>query len=109
MYLYHEEGFTLIELLIVIGVLGVLAAALLVALNPLEQLARGRDAGRLSSVNQLGRAMQNYVTQQGTNVYPVSGTTAPAVTWQTTYLVAAKEINNLVTVTPTTTVCSGNS
>src|SRR5260221_6470647 len=65
-----NEGFTLIELIIVIGVLGVLAAALLVAIDPLEQLARGRDAGRLSSVTQLGRAMQSYIAAQNTGIYP---------------------------------------
>jgi prepilin-type N-terminal cleavage/methylation domain-containing protein len=52
------KGFTLIELLVVIGVLGVLAAAVITAINPLEQLARGRDGGRKSTVSQLGNALQ---------------------------------------------------
>jgi|SRR3989344_8014732 len=65
---YLSKGFTLIELLIVIAVLGVLAAVVLVAIDPVQQLARGRDAGRKSTIGQLGRAMQAYYTSTG--VYP---------------------------------------
>jgi len=57
-----SKGFTLIELLIVIAVIGVLAAVVLVAIDPVQQLARGRDAGRKSAVGQLGRATQAYYT-----------------------------------------------
>lgn len=57
-----SSGFTLIELLIVIAVLAVLAAAVLIAIDPIEQLARGRDAGTKSSVGQIGRGMQVYYT-----------------------------------------------
>ncbi|MDO8658004.1 MAG: prepilin-type N-terminal cleavage/methylation domain-containing protein [Candidatus Levybacteria bacterium] len=56
------KGFTLIELLIVIAVLGVLAAVVLVAINPLEQLARGRDSGRKTTVGQLKNAAQAFYT-----------------------------------------------
>jgi prepilin-type N-terminal cleavage/methylation domain-containing protein len=55
-----RKGFTLIELLIVIAILGVLAVVILVAINPQEQLARTRDAGRTSTITQLGHAMQAY-------------------------------------------------
>jgi prepilin-type N-terminal cleavage/methylation domain-containing protein len=72
------SGFTLIELLIVIAILGVLAAAILVSINPLEQLARGRDGGRKSTVGQLGHAVQSYYTSQNA-VYPTQG-----VLWMTT-------------------------
>ncbi len=82
-----KQGFTLIELLIVIAVLGVLAAVILVAINPLEQLARGRDSGRKSSVSQLGNAIQAYYTAQN-GVYPV----ATASVWGTTTLKNAGEI-----------------
>ncbi len=73
-----QKGFTLIELLIVIAILGVLAAAILVAINPLEQLARGRDGGRKSTVSQLGNATQAYFTSQNA-VYPTQG-----LLWMTT-------------------------
>jgi general secretion pathway protein G len=63
-----SKGFTLIELLIVIAVLGVLAAVVLVAIDPVQQLARGRDAGRKSTIGQLGRAMQAFYTTRA--AYP---------------------------------------
>lgn len=62
---FSPKGFTLIELLIVIAVLGVLAAIVLIAINPGEQIARGKDASRLQVVAQLGHAMQAYFTNQG--------------------------------------------
>ncbi|MBI2031792.1 MAG: prepilin-type N-terminal cleavage/methylation domain-containing protein, partial [Candidatus Levybacteria bacterium] len=37
-YLRNQKGFTLIELLVVIAILGILAAVLLVGVNPLEQI-----------------------------------------------------------------------
>jgi prepilin-type N-terminal cleavage/methylation domain-containing protein len=60
-----KKGFTLIELLIVIAVLGVLAVVVLVAINPVQQLAKGRDTGRKSTVKQIGNALQAYYTRSG--------------------------------------------
>lgn len=59
------KGFTLIELLIVMAILGVLAVVVLVAINPVQQLARTRDAGRKSGVAQLGRSLEAYYTAHG--------------------------------------------
>ncbi|MBA3723702.1 MAG: prepilin-type N-terminal cleavage/methylation domain-containing protein [Candidatus Levybacteria bacterium] len=70
-----EQGFTLIELLVVIGIIGVLAAVVLTAINPLEQLARGRDAGEKTAISQLSRSVEAYQASQGTNAYPASSTT----------------------------------
>jgi len=64
------KGFTLIELLIVIAVIGVLAAVILVAIDPVEQLKRGRDSGRKSSVAQLGRALLAYYANN--SAYPAA-------------------------------------
>lgn len=61
----RQVGFTLIELLIVMAILGVLAVVVLVAINPVQQLARTRDAGRKSAVQQVGRALQAYSTTHG--------------------------------------------
>ncbi len=77
-----SKGFTLIELLVVIAVLGVLATVVLVAINPVEQLARGRDAGRKSTVGQLANAAQAYFTSR--TAYPLMTTGAEANAWITT-------------------------
>lgn len=58
----QEKGFTLIELLVVIAIIGVLAAVVLVAINPVQQLARARDSGRKQTVGTLGNALEAYAT-----------------------------------------------
>src|SRR3989344_1619231 len=65
----RNKGFTLIELLIVIAILGVLAVVVLVAINPVQQLARTRDAGRISTVAQLGHAAEAFYTSHN-GTYP---------------------------------------
>ncbi len=47
----NKEGFTLIELLIVIGIIGFLAAAVLVAVDPVKRIQDSRDARRYAEVN----------------------------------------------------------
>jgi len=66
-----RKGFTLIELLIVIAILGVLAAVVLIVINPVQQMARARDGGRINTVAQLGRAVQAYYTGNN-NTLPAS-------------------------------------
>ncbi len=46
-----EKGFTLIELLIIIGIIGFLAAAILVAVDPVKRIQDARNAKRWSEVN----------------------------------------------------------
>lgn len=52
-----RKGFTLVELLIVIAVLGILATVILIAIDPVQQLAKSRDSGRVSTIAQLGNAI----------------------------------------------------
>lgn len=59
-----EKGFTLVELLIVIALIGVLAVAVLAAINPLEQLNRARDTGMESDGSQLLAATDRYYATQ---------------------------------------------
>mgnify|MGYP001581384154 CR=1 FL=1 len=58
---YQKKGFTLIELLIVIGIIGILAAAVIVVLNPAELLAQARDGTRLSDVDSVSSAINLYI------------------------------------------------
>jgi prepilin-type N-terminal cleavage/methylation domain-containing protein len=60
-----HKGFTLIELLIVIAVLGILAVAVLSAINPIEQINRSRDTGSRSDAEQLLSAMDRYYATNG--------------------------------------------
>lgn len=53
-------GFTLIELLIVIAVVGVLAGAIFVIINPSERLAQARDATRKADVRNLYHAIEDW-------------------------------------------------
>ena len=76
-----QRGFTLIELLIVIAILGVLAAAVLSAINPVEQINRGRDTGSLSDAEQLQSAISRFNAAQGYLPWVVSEGTDPVLGW----------------------------
>ncbi|MBU0974255.1 type II secretion system GspH family protein [Patescibacteria group bacterium] len=81
--LFRNAGFTMIELLIVISILGILAVAVLSAINPIEQINRGRDTGSRSDAEQLLSAIDRYNAFQG--YFPwqtgASDTTHLAYTW----------------------------
>lgn len=68
--LSSSKGFTLIELLIVIAVIGVLAAGVLVAINPLQQIRRANDTKIRSDIGQLTQAAQAFYTLN--QFYPVN-------------------------------------
>lgn len=56
-----EQGFTLIEIIVVIVLLGIVATAIIVGVNPIDKIARGRDAARKNSVSEIATAVQAYV------------------------------------------------
>ena len=61
----RAAGFTMIELLIVITILGILATAVLSAINPIEQINRGRDTSAKSDAEQLLNATERFNAFQG--------------------------------------------
>lgn len=58
--LKKKSGFTLIELLVVIGILGILLAIVLIAINPARQFAQANNTARRSDVTTLLNAIHQY-------------------------------------------------
>ena len=68
-YKKGKRGFTLIEILVVIGIIAVLAAVVLVAVNPARQFKLARDSQRTSNVMAILNALgQNISEHKGTLV-----------------------------------------
>ncbi len=55
-----QKGFTLIELLVVIGILAILLAIVLIAINPARQFAQANNTQRASDVNAILNAIHEY-------------------------------------------------
>ena len=61
-----QKGFTLIELLVVIGILAILLAITLIAINPAKQFEQANNTQRSSDVNAVLNAVWQYgVDQKG--------------------------------------------
>lgn len=62
---FASKGFTLIELLIVIAIMGVLAAGILVALDPIDKINAANDAKVQNDVSNMGKAAEAFATSNG--------------------------------------------
>lgn len=62
-----NKGFTLIELLVVIGIIGILAAIVLVAVNPGRQFAQARNTTRRSDLIQINSAIYQFASEHNGN------------------------------------------
>jgi len=65
-----KRGFTLIELLLVIAILGVLSAAVVIAINPTKRLAQANDTKVKSDMQQIATGLSSYYTEN--SFYPLT-------------------------------------
>lgn len=72
----REQGFTLIELVVVMGVLAVLLAITIVAVNPQKQFNNANDTQRQSDINAILNAVHQYAADNK-GAYP-AGLTSTA-------------------------------
>ena len=63
-----SKAFTLIEILLVIGIIAILAAIVIIAINPARQLAQARNTQRWSNVNTILNAVHQYTVDNKGNL-----------------------------------------
>ncbi len=90
------RAFTLVELLVVIGIVGILLAITLVAINPAKQFAQANDAKRSADVN----AILNAITQLKVDSRGVYPSTVPSLSSVETSLNAANFVSLCTAVAP---------
>lgn len=85
--LNSTKGFTLIELLVVIAIIGILAAVVLIAINPAERIREARDSGAKSDVTAVSNAVESCYTQLAQNNYAQCNTSAQLTggSWMKTF------------------------
>ena len=79
-FLNKRAGFTLLELLIVIGIIAVLATAVIVALNPARQFAQANNGKRQADVNTILNSIGQYMVDNNGSL-PASVTALTADTF----------------------------
>lgn len=76
---FDSQGFTLLELLLVIAIISILAAIVLIAINPSKQLADSRNAQRQSDVTTDLDAIYQYAIDTNGTVPATITTTATEI------------------------------
>lgn len=73
----NRKGFTLVELLVVIAIIGIIVAAVVLAINPADIMKKGRDSTRLSDMEALRKAIDLTIANGG-EIAAGTGNTASA-------------------------------
>ncbi len=71
-----RQGFTLIELLVVIGIIGILTAIVLIAVNPGRQFAQARDANRKADLLAITNSIYQFAAEHNGNLPDTDGVDA---------------------------------
>lgn len=64
-HIHSTRAFTLLEILLVVAIIAILAGIVIVAINPAKQLGNTRDAQRKSDINNLYKAVNQYLIDEG--------------------------------------------
>lgn len=72
-----QRGFTLIEVLVVIGIIAILAAIVVIAINPSRQFAQANNSQRWSNVNAILNAVHQYAVDNRGALPSGISTTSP--------------------------------
>jgi prepilin-type N-terminal cleavage/methylation domain-containing protein len=75
-----QKGFTLVELLIVIGILAVLLAIVLIAVNPQQQFKQANNTARKADVNAILNAVSAYAADNDGQLPAGIDSTAKTIT-----------------------------
>lgn len=104
-----RKGFTLIELLIVIAIIGVLSGAVIIALNPLENIRKSQDATLISKAQDIVRACDSYNASEGAPALGGAATTPTlALLISNGYLKAGTTLPTQITMNWSTTSCTAS-
>ncbi|MEK7450901.1 MAG: type II secretion system protein [Patescibacteria group bacterium] len=92
-----SKGFTLIELLVVIGILGILASALIATIDPFEQLKKATDAKIKNITVEFQTALVRYYTTHGTfpwnDIASIENNTNPACTALSSAVISGQKLS----------------
>ena len=63
-----RRSFTLVELLVVIAIIAILAAVIMLAINPIEMMRKARDSTRLQDLENVRKAIDMAIASEGAAV-----------------------------------------
>ena len=89
-----RKGFTLLEILLVIAAIGILAAIVLIAINPTRQINQARQASINSEKNAIAKAIEQYVIDNQT--YPADITETSKAICNNTVTTNCANLSSLV-------------